>query len=135
MTSRLTRLSLRRRRARGRALACALLGVGWSGVQSLDGIVPRRGAGPGPGTRPAGQRPGRCRAVADDGRWGRRAATACKTLAHSCPAGSPAPNRLEIPVILAGGVGDDPGDEIVVAAAGQDGAARVGQEFGPEQRP
>jgi hypothetical protein len=31
-----------------------------------------------------------------------------------------------------GGVGDDPGDQIAVAAAGQDGAARVGQQFWPK---
>jgi hypothetical protein len=34
-----------------------------------------------------------------------------------------------------GGVGDDPGDQIAVAAACQDGAARIRQQLWPKQRP
>lgn len=34
-----------------------------------------------------------------------------------------------------GGLGDDPGDQVAVAAAGQNGAARVGQQFRPNSGP
>ena len=51
------------------------------------------------------------------------------------PGRKPSAEQVEDSGHLASGVGDDPGDEIAFAAAGQEGAARVAQEFCPEQRP
>ena len=72
--------------------------------------------------------------VPDDGQVGPACGNRVQDAGPQLPGRKPGTEQVGDSGHLAGGVDDDPGDEIVVAAAGQDGAARVGQEFGPEQR-
>ena len=105
------------------------------GAVTVRNYVPRRGAGPGPGTRPGGQRQGRRRARSR--RWASAAGARPRHARRwpTAPGGKPRAEQIRDPGRSGGGVGDDPGDQITVAAAGQDGAARVGQQLWPKQRP
>jgi len=80
--------------------------------------------------------PGNCQVdvvlIADDGQMRPERGYGPQGAGPQMPGAEPGVEQVGDPGYPGGGVGDDPGDEIAVAAVGQDGAARVGQQFWPE---